>query len=193
MLLLIYCPVLTGQTQHRRQFSKQVDRLFKEQITQSTPGAAVVVTLKGKPIFEKCYGLADVEHNVSITPDTKFNLASVTKQFVALSILLLENEEKLGLDDDVRKYLPELPEYSPAVTLRHLLNHTSGLWEYSTTMLTFCGYEAGDRFSLNAIMNVLKHQQKPLFAPGSQWEYCNTNYLLLAQVVERAGGVPIQE
>ena len=192
-LFIVLSPALNGLTPSPSLFKEQVDRLFTERFTASAPGAAVVVTLKGEPIFLKCYGLANVEHNVPITPDTKFNLASVTKQFVAFSILLLEKEGKLGLDDDVRKHLSELPESFPAVTLRHLLNHTSGLWEYSAIMHSFCGYVAGDRFTRDAIMDLLKRQRKPFFAPGSQWDYCNTNYLLLAQVVERAGGVPIQE
>jgi len=192
-LLLALSPALRSQTPPPSRFKEQVDRMFQERFTTSAPGAAVVVTLKGEPIFLKGYGLADVEHNIPITPDTKFNLASVTKQFVAFAVLLLEKEGKLGLDDDVRKHLPELPAFSPAVTLRHLLNHTSGLWEYSTIMHSFCGYVAGDRFTLNAIMDLLKRQRKPLFAPGSQWSYCNSNYLLLAQVVEKVGGIPIQE
>jgi CubicO group peptidase (beta-lactamase class C family) len=79
ILLLIYCPILMGQSANPRQFSKQVDRLFTEQITASEPGAAVVVTVKGKPVFKKCYGLADVEHNLPITSKTMFNLASVAK------------------------------------------------------------------------------------------------------------------
>lgn len=192
-LLTVLSPVLRGQTPPPGRFKEQVDRLFQERFTASAPGAAVVVTLKGEIVFLKGYGLADVEHNVRITPDTKFNLASVTKQFVAFAVLLLEKEGKLGLDDDVRKHLPELSEYSPAVTIRHLINHTSGLWEYTTIMYSFCGYAAGDRYTRDAIMDVLKRQRKLLFAPGSQWEYCNTNYLLLAQIVERVGGIPIQE
>lgn len=192
-LFLALSPALRSQTPLPSRFKEQVDRLFQERFTASAPGAAVVVTLKGEPLLLKGYGLADVEHNVPITPDTKFNLSSVTKQFVAFSILLLEKEEKLGLDDDVRKHLPELPAFSSAVTLRHLLHHTSGLWEYSAIMHSFCGYVAGDRITRDAIMDMLKRQRTPLFEPGSQWDYCNTNYLLLAQVVERVGGVPIQE
>ncbi len=89
IILLLFSLKLSGQTTEHRHFLKQVDRLFKAQITQSIPGAAVVVTEKGKSIFKQCYGLADVEHNISITSKTMFNLASVAKQFTAFSILLL--------------------------------------------------------------------------------------------------------
>jgi len=182
-----------GQTVSRGQLRKQVDRLFAKRIAASAPGAAVVVTREGKPIVRRCYGLADVEHGVPITPETRFNLASVAKQFVAFSILLLEKEGKLELDDDVRTFLPELPVYSPTVTVRHLLHHTSGIWEYSSILFPYCGYAGKDRVTLSAIMDVLAGQKKLLFEPGSQWSYCNTNYLLLAQVVEKATGVDFRE
>jgi CubicO group peptidase (beta-lactamase class C family) len=99
LLLLMYCPVLMSQPANPQQFSKQVDRLFTGRIKASEPGAALVVTVKGKPIFKNCYGLADLEHKVPITSKTMFNLASVAKQFTAFAILLLEKEGKIGLDD----------------------------------------------------------------------------------------------
>ena len=193
ILLLIYCPVLMGQTENPRQFSKQVDLLFKEQVASSAPGAAVVVTVNGKPIFKQCYGLADVEHGIPITTKTLFNLASVAKQFTAFAILLLEKEGKISLEDDVHKYLPDLPDYHKPVTIRNLLNHTSGIWEYYSTMVYYCGYDKDDHFTLDEDMELLKQQKNLLFEPGSQWVYCNANYLLLAQIVDKATGVNFQE
>jgi CubicO group peptidase (beta-lactamase class C family) len=147
-----------------------------------------VITEKGKPIFKECYGLANVEHNIPITFKTVFNLASVSKQFTAFAILLLDKEGKIDLDDDIHTYLSELPNYGKMVTVRHLLNHTSGIWEYWTTMKTFAGYTRYDYYTLDEVMGLLKHQEKLLFEPGSQWSYCNTNYLLLAQIVNRITG-----
>jgi CubicO group peptidase (beta-lactamase class C family) len=193
IMLMIFCSVLMAQTVNPREFSKQVDRLLMEQIKATEPGAAVVITVKGKPIFKKCYGLADVEHNIPITSKTMFNLASVSKQFTAFSILLLEKEGKIKLDDDIHKYLPDLPNYGSPVTIRNLLNHTSGIWEYYSTMVYYCGYDKDDHFTLREDMALLKQQKKLLFEPGSQWSYCNTNYLLLAQIVEKITGVSFQE
>jgi CubicO group peptidase (beta-lactamase class C family) len=193
ILLMNYCPILVSQTANPGQFSKQVDRLFRERITQTTPGAAVVVTEKGKPIFRQCYGLANVEHNIPITSKTMFNLASVTKQFTAFAILRLEKERKISLEDDIHKFLPDLPDYSKPVTIRNLLNHTSGIWEYYSTMVYYCGYDQDDHFTLDEDMALLKKQKDLLFEPGSRWSYCNANYLLLAQVVEKITGVSFQE
>jgi CubicO group peptidase (beta-lactamase class C family) len=189
----VFCCQLTGQTNGTDNFSKAVNRLFEEKITQKSPGAAVVVTTKGKPIFKNCYGLADVEHNVPITPTTMFNLASVAKQFTAFSILLLEKAGKISLQDDIHKYLPDLPDYSKTVTIRNLLNHTSGIWEYYSTLVYYCGYALDDHFTLDEDMELLKQQKEMLFEPGSQWSYCNANYLLLAQIVEKVTGVSFQE
>jgi CubicO group peptidase (beta-lactamase class C family) len=190
---LMVAPSVTGLPAGDNQFSDQVNRLFTERITSSTPGAAVVVTKAGKPVLKRCYGLADLEHGVPVTAGTAFNLASAAKQFTAFSILLLEQKGRIDLDDDVHKYLPELPAYSQPVTIRHLLNNTSGIWEYYSTMTYYCGYDLQDHFTLKEIMELLQHQEALLFEPGSQWSYCNTNYVLLAQIVQRITGVPFQQ
>jgi CubicO group peptidase (beta-lactamase class C family) len=171
---LMAAPSVTGLPAGDNQFSDQVNRLFTERITSSTPGAAVVVTKAGKPVLKRCYGLADLEHGVPVTAGTAFNLASAAKQFTAFSILLLEQKGRIDLDDDVHKYLPELPAYSQPVTIRHLLNNTSGIWEYYSTMTYYCGYDLQDHFTLKEIMELLQHQEALLFEPGSQWSYCNT-------------------
>ncbi|MFX0138111.1 MAG: serine hydrolase domain-containing protein [Candidatus Hodarchaeota archaeon] len=185
---LLFSFLVSAQTNHASRFSKQVDHFLKERITESAPGAAVIITEKGNPIFKECYGLANVEHDISITFKTVFNLASVSKQFTAFAILLLESEGKLHIDDDIHTYLPELPDYGNSVSIRHLLNHTSGIWEYWTAMHTYAGYRRYDYFTKNEVIELIKHQDKLLFEPGSQWFYCNTNYLLLAEIVSRITG-----
>jgi len=171
----------------------KIDGLFAPWNAPDTPGVAFVITRGGKIVYKKCFGAANLEYHIPVRFNTSFNLASVSKQFTAFSVLMLEKLGKLDLNDDVRKYLPDLPKYSKAVTLRHLLNHTSGIWEYSTTMISYCGYNIKDHFTLNELMEVLKHQEKLLFEPGSNLSYCNTNYILLAQVVEKITGVKFQQ
>lgn len=185
---LIFSFSLSGQTTDHGYFSRQVDSLFKERITQSTPGAAVVVTEKGKPIFKECYGLANVEHNIPITSTTVFNLASVSKQFTAFAILLLEKEGEINLNDDIHTYFPELPNYK-TITVRNLLHQTSGIWGWGGINL-YAGNNRYDNYTLDEVMKLLKKQEKPLFEPGSQYSYCNTNYILLAQIVARISGEP---
>ena len=109
----------------------EVDRVFAKW-TSSTPGCAVGVAVDGKPALAKGYGMADLEHDVKNTPDTIFEAGSVSKQFTAAAVLLLARDGKLSLDDPVRKYIPELPDYGAPLTIRHMLNHTSGLRDWGS-------------------------------------------------------------
>jgi CubicO group peptidase (beta-lactamase class C family) len=106
---------------------KQLDAIFKDWESAKTPGASVAVIQHGKLIFAKGYGVANLEYNIPIKPDTIFHVASVSKQFTAMAVVLLELDGKLSIDDDVHKYLPELPDYGAKITLRNLLQHTSGV------------------------------------------------------------------
>jgi len=169
---------LFGQTMGYANAIQKVDSILKSKITENEPGAAVVIVKSGRIIFNKCYGLADVEHSIPITSKTTFNLASVSKQFTAFSILLLEKEGKINLNDHINKYLPDLPDYSKSVTIQHLLNHTSGIWDYNDMMITFGGYNELDHYTLNEVIAFLKKQKELLFNPGSQWVYSNSNYIL---------------
>ncbi|MBN2572109.1 MAG: beta-lactamase family protein [Ignavibacteriales bacterium] len=180
---------LFGQTKDYEDLTQRVDSILKNKITENEPGVAVVVIKNGNIIYNKCYGLADIEHNIPITSKTEFNLASVSKQFTAFSILLLEKEGKLNLNDDIHKYIPELPDYSKPVTIQHLLNHTSGIWDYYDMMTTFGGYDELDHYTLNEVFTFLKKQKELLFDPGSQWVYSNSNYILLSQIIEKVTGI----
>src|ERR1044072_4167943 len=108
------------------------------------PGCAAAVSLNGETVFEKAFGLADMEHNVPNTAQTVFESGSVAKQFTAASLVLLQQEGKLSIDDPVRKYIPELPDYGSPLTIRHLLNHTSGIRDWGT-VLSLTGAGRGDR------------------------------------------------
>ena len=193
IMLLLPPTQATAQDNDDALTAGKIDQLFQQWDKPDSPGAAVLVIEGGKTLYKKCFGCADLEQNVPITTNTSFNLASVAKQFTAFAILLLEKEGRISLEDDVHKYLTDLPPYSKPVTIRNLLNHTSGIWEYYSTMVYYCGYDKDDHFTLDEDMELLKRQEDLLFEPGSQWSYCNSNYLLLAQVVERITGVTFQE
>jgi CubicO group peptidase (beta-lactamase class C family) len=149
----------------------------------SVPGASVLVLRNGKPAVRRSYGLADLEQRITATPATNYRLASVTKQFTAAAILLLNEANKLGLDDSVRKWLPELPEAAQPVTIRHLLTHTGGLIDYED----FVADDAPQVRDADAL-RLLTKQNRTYFKAGTAYRYSNSGYALLALIVEKASG-----
>jgi CubicO group peptidase (beta-lactamase class C family) len=182
----------TAATQAERP-SEQVDKLFEKMDRTISPGCAVAAMRDGKILYQRGYGMADLDHNVPITAETVFHVASMSKQFTAAAIVMLAQERKLSLDDEVRKYVPELPDFVVPVTLRQLVHHTSGLrdqWE----LLGLAGW----RYSLDLItdddvLSIMSRQKDLNFPPGSKHMYSNTGYTLLAQVVKRASGQSFRE
>lgn len=156
------------------------------------PGCAVGILQRGELTALRTYGLASVENGTPITADTRFDIASMSKQFTAMAILMLAEQGKLALNDDVRKYVPELPTYSSPVTLRHMLHHTSGLKDWDQ-LLTVAGWRKGDVRSSSDVFWVITHQRSLNFAPGTRYSYSNTNYVLLGLVVERITGKPLED
>jgi CubicO group peptidase (beta-lactamase class C family) len=149
------------------------------------PGCAAAVSLNGETVFEKAFGFADLEHDVANTPQTIFESGSVAKQFTAASLVLLQQEGKLSLDDPVRKYIPELPDYGAPLTIRHLLNHTSGIRDWGTVM-SLTGAGRGDRvINQDLALDVITHQRSLDFTPGAEYSYSNSGYNLAAIIVER--------
>ena len=149
------------------------------------PGCAVGVSLNGESVFEKAFGLAEMEHNISNTPQTIFESGSVAKQFTAAALVLLQQDGKLNLDDPVRKYIPELPEYDKPITIRHILTHTAGLRDWGSVM-ALTGAGRGDRVITQAIALDVIYRQKHLdFTPGAEYSYTNSGYQLAAEIVER--------
>src|SRR5262245_55783892 len=160
------------------------DRIAKAYVAPG-PGCAVAVSLNGDTVFEKAFGLAEIEHNVPNTPQTIFESGSVAKQFTAAALVLLQQEGKLKLDDPVRKHIPELPDYGAPLTIRHLLNHTAGLRDWGTVM-SLTGAGRGDRVVTQALaLDVITHQRALDFTPGSEYSYSNSGYNLAASIVER--------
>ncbi len=154
-------------------------------VTMPAPGCAAGVSLNGESVFEKAFGLAEMEHNIANTPQTIFESGSVAKQFTAAALVLLEQEGKLKIDDPVRKFIPELPDYGSPLTIRHLLNHTAGLRDWGSVM-ALTGAGRGDRVVTQAIALDVIYRQKGLdFRPGAEYSYSNSGYQLATEIVER--------
>ena len=161
-----------------------VDALFHDFDQTNAPGAAVTVIRDGKPLFAKGYGLADLEKKIPCTTNTNFRLASVTKQFTAMAVLILAEEGQLSLEDHLPRFFPEFPEYGKAIALHHLLTHTSGLPDYEDHIPQGTTIPLSDR----DVLFILRHQSKTDFPPGSQFHYSNSSYALLALIVENVSG-----
>jgi CubicO group peptidase (beta-lactamase class C family) len=164
-----------------------VDSLLDKQVTPEMPGCALAILGRGEIIHSRGYGLADLEQHAQITPTTQFQLASASKQFTAMCIALLADEGKLALDDDVRAYVPELPVYAQAITIRNLIHHTSGLRE-CLALWIITGHDMMRLEPRQEVLDILARQRGLNFTPGEEYEYNNSNYLLLALIVERVSG-----
>lgn len=157
------------------------------------PGAVLGVIQNGELVFAKGYGMANLTHEVPITPETRFNIGSVSKQFTAFALALLAKQGKVSLDDPVSKYLPELPDFEEEVTLRHLLTHTSGYRE-TYGMAALAGRVPDeDRLRREGALEVVRRQPELEFSPGSKFQYNSSAYVLLSEIIERVTGEPFPE
>lgn len=164
-----------------------IDALFSEWNKPDVPGGAIGVIKNGKLIYSNGYGLGDLEHNVEITPSSVFYIGSVSKQFVTFSILLLEEQGKLNLDDKIQKYLPDFPEYDSPLTIRHFIHHTSGVRDYFTLMY-LKGRNYLDDTNPKQVYGLIKKQEELNFSPGEKHLYSNSCYFMLAMIVEKVAG-----
>ncbi|MEO5930889.1 MAG: serine hydrolase domain-containing protein [Candidatus Kapaibacterium sp.] len=172
--------------------TKKIDALFSEYRMPDTPGCALGIYRNGTLVYSRGYGCADLEHAVPIKPGSIFDIGSTSKQFTAASVILLQEDGKLSLDDDIRKYIPELPDYGHTITLRHLLNHTSGLRDY-LGLLVMAGYTLGDVVGSDDVLKIITQQRGLDFEPGTKYVYSNTGYVLLGEIVKRVSGKPLRE
>jgi len=171
------------------QLENRLDSVIINSIQQGEPGIALYIETNGKTIYSKGFGIADTDKE-SIGSKTNFRLASVSKQFTAMCILLLEKDQKLSFDDPISKYFPELPtELSQKILLRHLITHTSGIPDYEEIMDNSSSKQLLDI----DVLSILKTQHKTYFNPGSQFRYSNSAYALLALIVERVSGQSFPE
>jgi CubicO group peptidase (beta-lactamase class C family) len=169
----------------------QVDALFAAWSGPTTPGCAVAVHQDGTLAYMRTFGMADLEHGVPLASDSIFDVASISKQFTAFAIVLLANDGKLSLADDIRKYIPELPDYGRTITLSHLMHHTSGVRE-NGYLLNLAGWRSDDVYTEADKLWAIVRQQRTNFAPGDEVLYGNSAYDLLREVVRRASGTSLK-
>jgi CubicO group peptidase (beta-lactamase class C family) len=176
--------------------STQIDAIFAPLKSGNAPGVAVLVVRDGKPVFRRGYGVTDLRTLDPITPQTNFRLASFTKQFTAASIMLLVKDGKLHYDDTLTDIFPEFPAYGKPITIRNLLNHTSGLPDYEDILEKQYPNTPDEKIPqiLDAgVLKLLEQQSAGKFPPGSKWEYSNSGYAVLAMIVEKVSGKPFGE
>ena len=171
---------------------RQVDALFARWNRPGMPGGVVAVIRDGKVVLSKGYGLADIEHGVPMSPASEVVIGSMSKQFTAFAIHLLAQDGKLSLDDDIRTYLPDVPDFGKTITIRHLLHHTSGLRDYFELMF-MAGLRGDDVIAEDTALALIGRQRMLNFEPGQEWAYSNTGYLLLGRIVQRVSGKPLPE
>lgn len=185
--LIALSPLATHNGVAEAQVAQRVDRLLPDCYRPGAPGAAVVIMQHGQVIYQRQCGLANLEHDIPVARDTRFELASVSKQFTAFAVFLLEHEGMLSLNDPIREYLPELPDYADPIRIHHLVHHTSGLPEY-LTVARLAGFGEMDVIAFDDLLRMLQRWESLYRAPGSEWDYTNTNYALLAEIVARVTG-----
>lgn len=171
----------------------RVDAVFSRWDRTDSPGCAVGISQGGREVYTRGYGMSDLQHAIAITPSSIFHVASISKQFAAYSVALLAEDGRLSLDDDVRKYVPEIPSYGAPITIRHLIYHTSGLrdqWQ----LLGYAGWRfPEDLITEQDVLRIVSRQKGTNFAPGAEWAYSNTGYTLLAVIVKRVSGKSLRD
>jgi CubicO group peptidase (beta-lactamase class C family) len=189
-LFIAFCQSASAQTW--QDTVNIISHLF-DRYKPDNPGCQLAISRNGKIVFSKAWGLADIERHVPYTTETVTEAGSITKQFTAAAILLLQQQGKLSLDDDVRKYVPELPNYGPVIRLRHLLHHTSGIREWSELEAITGWPRTTKAYTNEDVLHTLCRQQQLNNIPGTEFIYSNSNYLLLTIIVERVSGMSLPD
>lgn len=172
--------------------AKRVDQITAAMIPPDGPGATIAIMKDNQLVYSKGFGQANLEYDIHNTPQTIFHIASVSKQFTAFAIALLAEEGKLSIHDDIRKYLPELHDFGTPITINHLVHHTSGLRD-QWNLLAMAGWRLDDVITRNQIMRLISKQRELNAQPGEEFNYCNTGYTLMAEIVSRVTGKPFPE
>lgn len=187
MLLPFLCATAGGQTPSAKQ--AEVAALFRDYDRRDAPGASVLVVSKGKVLYKQAFGMANLEEKTAAATATNYRLASMTKQFTAMAVMLLAERKKLSYDSKLTDFFPDFPPYGNQITVRHLLTHTSGLADYEDLIPSSTTTPLKDR----QVLELLKGQPGTIFPPGSQFSYSNSGYALLALIVEKASGISFAE
>jgi len=174
------------------QLTDKVDALFTTWDRPDSPGCALGVIQHGQLVYKRGYGMANLEHGIPISSNTAFRIGSTSKQFTDMSVALLAEQGKISLDDNIRHYLPEMPEYEHPITIRHLIHHTSGLRDY-LELMTLAGMRDDDFYTNDQVIEMVARQKGLNFAPGTKYLYSNSGYYLLGVIVERASGQSLRQ
>lgn len=173
-------------------FLEKVPLLFNDWVKDS-PGGAVAIVSNGEIIYEEYFGMANMETKIPFSNNSITDIGSISKQFTACLIALLEEESKLSIHDDIRKYLPEIPKYEETVKIEHLLFHTSGIRDYEALELIQGRHYFEERMTNKYVVELMSKQKKLNFTPNTEYEYSNSNYILLAAIIERISGKSLNE
>jgi len=166
---------------------------FFSRYKANNPGGQLAISRNGKVIFSQAWGLAELENHVPYTTETVSEAGSISKQFTAAAILLLAQQGKLSLDDDIRKYFPQMPDYGSVISIKNLIHHTSGLREWSN-VVALTGWPRSTKAYRNEdVLGIICHQKKLNCVPGEEFIYSNSNYLLLALIVEQVSGMTLPD
>lgn len=166
-------------------FEQRVDQIFSDYAKSNSPGCAVGIIQSGNFVYRNSYGMGSLELRIPLSPQSVFYMGSVSKQFTAASIVLAAEQGFLSLDDNIGKYIPEIPDYGPPITLRQMLHHTSGFPDL-LGMVVISGRNLEDLHPTAELIDLVVRQKTLNFSPGEQYQYSNTNYFLLAEVIKRA-------
>jgi len=177
-----------AKTQNLRE--AQIDSIFTQWDKPETPGCAIAVVQNGKIIYSHGYGIANLDYNISITTSMVFNIGSMSKQFTAACITLLIEKGEISLDDDVREYIPDLPNYGNTITINHLIHHTSGISDIDWMMI-LAGMPEDNVYNEQDILDLIVRQRELNFVPGTKYAYSNSNYTLLAAIAKRVTGMSL--
>lgn len=189
LLLIIFTMLNFNYPQNLKDKTKMIDLIQLDYNKPDSPGAAVMIIQNGKILFEHGYGLANLEDKIPVQSNTNFRLASVTKEFTATAIMLLIKEGKLNFDDKLTEIFPGFPAYGRNISIKNLLNHTSGLIDYESLIPDTATIQVKDKDVLEMMMK----KDSTYFEPGTKYQYSNTAYALLSQIVEKISGKPFAE
>src|SRR5215469_4076177 len=190
-LILLLCGLNAAQSLTPSEINK-VDEVFSQYAKPDSPGCALGIYQNGAIAYSRGYGMASLELGVPITPQTVFDIGSTSKQFTAFSILLLQQRGRLSVEDDIRKFLPEIPDYGKRITVHHLMTHTSGMRDYAG-LFDLAGVPEQNLTTDQDALDLIVRQNALNFAPGEEWDYSNTGFFLLSQVVKRVTGKSLRD
>ncbi len=192
LILLINCYAIALHAQSWQDTTAKIEQLFAR-YKPANPGCMLAISRNNQVIFSKAWGMADLEHTIPLTTTSLTEAGSVSKQFTAAAILLLEQQGKLSMNDDIRKYFPELPDYGNVITLEQMMHHASGLKDWGSLFALTGWPRQTKNYSNEDAADIVAHQQSLNFKPGDEFSYSNSNYLLFALLVQKVSGISLED